>query len=516
MRFTFATLLIWLSFTVVDAKVISFSVTDKIFDYASGISKQTPTLSDYKEANISEVTADNIKEINAKIKDVYVNHEQHIYWYDTNQSYTYSFDSSKAKKINVPLKDGVIHLPETINTNETILLKLSIKSTKLGKLFQPYIVVENKKLKQKHYFETDVKGFRYLNLTSISHPDIALKLHAIRAVLPDQNCTVVVYPDIPLRDKTILILAPHPDDAEIAAYGLYSTNASHVYIATLTAGEEGGYNYDELFPNKKEHSKMKGKLRVFDSLTVPLLGGVSPLHLVNLGFFDGTLQWMAMHQHETAKSKYLQTDNIHTFRKFNKSPLANNLSGKSDWKSLYDNMLYLINKIQPDVIISPYPALDRHSDHKYTSIVMFEALAASHLKKGKLLLYTNHHIMSESYPFGLYGDPVDLPPYFDKPFYFESIFAFKLSPDKQKEKIFALEAMHDLRMDTEWYFSQRKFHKKVDDGSYKTWMWHGQDVSYFRRAIRSEELFYVLDIAKMIQRRNIYKNPIVSRVINGH
>ena len=60
-----------------------------IIEYAGKLREDAPTISVYKEANISEVTKDNIGIINQKIRDIDTNHNRHIYWYDVNKSYRY-------------------------------------------------------------------------------------------------------------------------------------------------------------------------------------------------------------------------------------------------------------------------------------------------------------------------------------------------------------------------------------------------------------------------------------------
>jgi hypothetical protein len=50
----------------------------------------------------------------------------------------------------------------------------------------------------------------------------------------------------------------------------------------------GPHTYDEIYSDTDLHYQVKGKLRVWDSITVPMLGGVIPEHAINLGYFDNT------------------------------------------------------------------------------------------------------------------------------------------------------------------------------------------------------------------------------------
>ena len=188
----------------------------------------------------------------------------------------------------------------------------------------------------------------------------------------------------------------------------------------------------------------------------------------------------------------------------NVSSLSSGLSGKSDWNSLVVNIEYLLKIIEPDIIVAPYPALDRHSDHKLSSIALFDAIKKSGVRKGHLYLYTNHFTLNEYYPYGKIGGVVSLPPNFGKAVYFDGIYSHTLSIDKQKDKILALEAMNDLRLDTEWRSSKGAVKNALHNIKRDIM---GQDNSYYRRAIRSNELFFVIKVS------NLYNQIILNRII---
>ncbi|TDA89239.1 PIG-L family deacetylase, partial [Halomonas marinisediminis] len=95
-----------------------------------------------------------------------------------------------------------------------------------------------------------------------------------------------------LKGKRILILSPHPDDAEIAAYGLYASYPENTYVVTVTAGDAGEFKYDEIYQDSLTHYLQKGKIRTWNSLTVPMLGGVKSENIINLGYFNEALPTM--------------------------------------------------------------------------------------------------------------------------------------------------------------------------------------------------------------------------------
>lgn len=425
-----------------------------------------------------------------------------IYSYDTSKSYKYDFNQSNANITDLDFKNGKVKLTKNDTLNRSAFLKVNVETTFMGKYLQPSIKLTAGKVSVIEYFERGAKGIRYINISSLitkEKTDILLEGKDISVI--GNTVQLISFKNHDIKKKKILVLSPHPDDAEIAAYGLYSDN-NQSYVITVTAGDAGKFKYNEIYAyqNKMQHYMKKGQLRTFDSITVPLLGGVPAENILNLGFFDLSLQKMF---HDTSKEiggYYTGTLDINTYRKQNISKLSDGLSGRSDWNSLVENFRYLLEKIKPDIIVTPYPALDTHPDHKLTTVALFEAIKASGIREGYLFLYTNHGLFNEYYPYGKVGGTVSLPPNFEDEIYFDSLYSHPLSSDKQKDKLFALEAMHDLRLDTEWRFP-RYFIKLAEEQIETTIM--GMNRSYFKRSVRSNELFFVVKI------KNIYNENIL-------
>ncbi|MBF0205159.1 MAG: PIG-L family deacetylase, partial [Desulfamplus sp.] len=447
------------------------------------------------------------------------------------------------------------------NVDFSVFLKINVSTTFIGKFFQPEATLSFNQLPSDvitadgnqadvnpanvnqadsnlekrsihEYFENDAQGIRYINISSLvslylvesnlkentvknalkenlgeselKKAVLDIKLNGIRVSFKDQPIQLILFKNQELKKSKILIIAPHPDDAEIAAFGLYSSNQNS-YIVTVTAGDAGTYQYDEIYSSRKSHFLKKGRLRTWNSISIPLLSGISPEQILNLGFFDGTLQKMFNVNPATVKALYTGISNINIFRKQNISPLGKSLKGNANWDSLVHNIEILLNKIQPDIIVAPYPAIDKHPDHKFSTIALFEAIKKAGIRSGYLYLYTNHFVLNEYYPYGKMGGVISLPPAFDHSLYFRSIYSHTLSPDRQKDKIMSLEAMNDLRPDTTWRFSQDAV--KMAIASIRRDIF-GQNISYYRRAVRNNELFFVIDI------NDIY-NPTLLSCITG-
>ncbi len=303
----------------------------------------------------------------------------------------------------------------------------------------------------------------------------------------------------------ILIVAPHPDDAEIAAFALYSKYHNSSYIVTVIAGDAGVNKYDELSGNVSEQYLRKARVRVWNSLTVPQLAGVPPENILNLGYFDGTLSDMYNKSPGSVYSLHTGVKDLSKFRRVSHSAFHLDNAEEATWEGLVGDFKKIIEQLNPDVIVSPYPIIDAHGDHKFTTIALFEAITSLGYRNGKLLLYTNHYTLSKYYPYGPQGSIVTLPPFFSGNLYFDSVFSFNVTEGEQSNKVLALDAMNDLRLDTEWMTLKGALYlllknlKRIIVGS---------DYSYYRRAVRSNELFFVVDIEA------IY-DPDVASAISG-
>lgn len=428
-----------------------------------------------------------------------------IYPYDVTKDYIYDFSQTDATVIHLKLKKGKIDLStKHPGANHTAFLKVDVKTTLLGHYFQPSIDVAGGQESLTQYVEYGADGIRYVNISPLNFNNKpSIKLYGKHISIEDQTVELVLFKNQDAITSKILILAPHPDDAEIAAYGLYSSNKD-TYIITITAGDAGDHKYNEIYQNRTAQFLKKGKLRTWNSITVPLLGGISFEQTVNMGFFDGTLETMHKDKSTPATGLYTQASDIATYRKQNISRISKGLTGTSDWHSLVSNLEYLLKKIEPDVIVTPYPALDKHKDHKFSTIALFEAIMKSNITNGKLYLYTNHFVLNEHYPYGKMNGIVSIPPNFGETFFFDSIFSHTLTMNDQKDKMLALEAMNDLRLDTEWRFSNGAINIAIRNITRDI---TGVDFSYFRRAVRCNELFFVTKIS------NIYNDDIRNRII---
>lgn len=177
--------------------------------------------------------------------------------------------------------------------------------------------------------------------------------------------------------KTVLVMAPHPDDAEFFAGGLISkliSEGAEVTIITATDGCCGSYREtrEDLIRIRENEAKNAAKLM-----------GV---HLIMLGYHDYELDQIA--------------------------PGA-----------LREKLVRLIRTYKPDIVISidPFAANEAHPDHRVLAWAASDAVNHS----GLPLVYPDHqkqgldpHFVCEKYyysdDFSIHNKIIDITPFMEK------------------------------------------------------------------------------------------------------
>ncbi len=345
----------------------------------------------------------------------------------------------------------------------------------------------------RQFVEPEASGIRYLNLsflhaTGVSDgQQVQLKTHDV--ALQPQATLWLFHTHLPAHAR-VLVLAPHPDDAEIAAFGIYAQQDA--WVITVTAGDAGGFAYRAEFA--APDYAFKGRLRVIDSVTVPLQGGVPPAHCFNLGYFDARVDAMYTHPDMPVREMYVDNDDTLPYRRLNPGRLLPIQRRTATWNHLVADLRKVVNTLQPDVIVAPHPFLDAHRDHEFVSVALAEALRHVRLRHApQLLLYTNHAVPDERYPYGPTGTVAGLPPSGRAGVPFQGVYSLPLAPMMQTRKLFALEAMHDLRAEpaAEYAFptptgAARHLNPTPEPAV---------DENYFRRAVHANEIYLTYDAA---------------------
>jgi LmbE family N-acetylglucosaminyl deacetylase len=358
-----------------------------------------------------------------------------------------------------------------------------------GWWFEPCLEVTLGEVSEQQCFERGARGRRYVLLPpATGESPHAVRLHGRHLGWDAQGARVVSFEAPRLDGARVLVLASHPDDAEIAAFGLYASQEA--YVATMTAGNYVDGLYGGLGLDAQAQDELRGEVRVWDSLVVPQLGGVPPERTVNLGYRTYTLKAFYEAAHAAASPP---SEPLGPYRQGAVQTLLGGRPATADWASLVADLMALIEATRPEVIVAPHPALDDHTDHQFTTIALLEALQALDDRSTTLLLYTNHHVLAEHYPYGPSTALVTLPPWFGGT-RFAGVLSYRLDEAAQLRKLFALEAMHDLRAPP----------LRLTTGAPTGVLWERLkqaaelvrrdpfgDYSYFRRAVRPNELYFV-------------------------
>lgn len=329
-------------------------------------------------------------------------------------------------------------------------------------------------------FEANAKGRRFVDVSPLlGATGGRVELTGVDAAWPPGTARLFFYQNPEPAGRRVLVLAPHPDDAEIAAFALYRRTGADV--VTVTSGDAGGDNFRVLFPDRPEHYRMKGWMRTWDSISVPFYGGIFPGKARNLGYYDGLLRRMHAEPAVAMRPLIAQLGDPGYYRSLNVDARLRARPFKGTWQALVDDLAWELRRVRPAVIVAPHPLLDAHSDHQFATIALIEALAKWR-GKCELYLYTNHALENEAWPLGDRDAMSGLPPSSRADLFFRRIYSHPVTPAEQKLKLVALEAMHDLRA-----FDLRDG-APVSEADLKSWKLH----DYYRRAPRPNELFFVL------------------------
>ena len=409
------------------------------------------------------------------------------------QNGSFVFKDGRSQTIDVAIEeaDGTAGIvwpkPADADRWDTALLQLPVAVDAAAQ--NPFVEIAAGGVTDRQYFAPGDSGDRWLNLSFLRAnlaPGIRISLRAEGVTFAERDAKLRLFGANPDLSKSILVLAPHPDDAEIAAFGLYANRRASV--VTVTAGNAGAPTYEAVFDDPVELYLFKGRIRLIDSITVPLQGGIPPERTFNMGYFDARVAAMYEKRDEVIPEMYRPNSDINVYRRENVGSLLPKRPRESKWSHLVDDTLALLKKVKPAVIVAPHPQLDTHRDHQFVTVALSEALARWK-EPVTLLLYTNHADRNR-YPYGPSGTLMSLPPPPAGEIVFDRVYSHAVTPSLQRLKLFALESMHDLR-----YTPTRQYQLARPDARALAPEKIGPepDITYLRRAPRSNELFFAYD-----------------------
>lgn len=405
---------------------------------------------------------------------------------------TFRFRDGGSRVLSVPLTTASGNLEMTwpsadIGDWDTAMLGVGI-TTSVDQP-TPYVEIGSGAASDRQYFRAGDAGSRWLNLSFLRGSVVAgtrVSLRGEGVIIAPGRATLRVFVNALDLSRAMLVVAPHPDDAEIGAFGLYAhRNAT---VVTVTTGNAGPRSYESVFDQPQDLYAFKGRIRLFDSITVPWLGGIPPERTFNMGYFDARLAEMHDNPRKLIPEMYSSNTDLGPYLKHNIGALLPKGARASTWSNLVEDLLRVLKKTKPVVVLAPHPQLDLHRDHQFATVALAEALGRWN-RPVTLLLYTNHADQSQ-YPYGPAGTLTSLPPPVPQEVLLDRLYSHPVSPDMQRLKLFALESMHDLRVSPSRLYqlvigSDRAGEPEKEDPAV--------GVGYLRRGPRSNELFFVYD-----------------------
>jgi LmbE family N-acetylglucosaminyl deacetylase len=431
-------------------------------------------------------------------------------FYRPDSDYVYRFDEH-LEALPADFSEGRLTLASGAmpDAGGTLILAVTICPTWAGHLFDPAVMIEAEGgISDCQTFERGAKGVRYLNLTGFAE---ALRGGGVR--LRGRHCRLrgvprlwrFAHPDF--RQKRLLVVAPHADDAELAAFGLYS-QARESWIVTLTAGELETEHYRRMGLDNAGAARLKGRLRAWDSLSVPLWAGVPIERSIQLGYFCMQLPAMRQSPAEAVASREADLHDTRFFRVFNRVKLESDRDGVPSWNNLVADLREIILLAKPELIVLPHPVFDPHPDHVAAAGAVREALVGLAWQPEALLQYANHLHDNDRWPMGEAHQGVALPPLFEPISAVDdkaaqgtaSLLPYALPLDLQSriDKAMALGMMHDLSVPLPFKKRLRRLLERCLAGRRHPAF---GDNDYFRKAVRRHELFWVESVRMVGQKK---------------
>ena len=399
----------------------------------------------------------------------------------------YEYHLPSAERHALQAEGGRIPVVQcALDGTETLLLQVNLRSGLLGRLLDPAVHIEGG-VADCQAFERGVRGVRYLNLTGQAQALAAGQLRlAGRYCRLAPHVELLVLRHADYLSGPMMVIAPHADDAEIAAFAAYSQADS--WVVTLTAGEIENEYYRAAFAlDLAEAARFKGELRSWDSVAVPRWAGVPAAQCVQLGYFCMQLPAMQADPLAAVPSREAQLADTRPFRRFNEVSLQSDADGQPTWSNLVQDLCELIERARPATIVMPHPTLDPHPDHICAHDALQQALRICQWRPQTLLMYANHLHDNDRWPMGDAGTGVPLPPLFDATLPLRP-WVLDVAPEKQRQKAAALGMMHDLQPAAPAKRRLRRWLQRCLAA--RRWPAFG-DNEFFRKAVRRHELFWV-------------------------
>ncbi|MFM1874167.1 MAG: hypothetical protein RL398_3589, partial [Planctomycetota bacterium] len=305
------------------------------------------------------------------------------------------FDAGALQAVPIELSPAGFVWPNVEpEVGATIVLEAVLRSTLRGRWMDPCLEANGSLSVRRSYVERGVRGVRYLSLGAgpLAKPGEAVALNGRGLCWQPGPARLWVAPALDVRSGATLVVAPHSDDAELAAFGLGGADS---WIVTVSAGEVGTFAMPGYSRGSREEAWARVERRTADSLAAADAAGVSPERVLMLGYPDGRLQEMRREPEREQASQVLAGRTVDDCRALHRSGLLLP-NARPTWSCLVEDCRRILRHVQPRRIVVPHPTLDLHGDHVAAFFAIAEAMLAEGLRGCDLLCYANHRFGARS------------------------------------------------------------------------------------------------------------------------
>lgn len=411
---------------------------------------------------------------------------------------------------------GEFELPDGFLVGgQTAFLSLEVEATLTGRCREPLVEFWSGGATRHQYFERGATGTRHLNVSPLLQDASDRFMARIGVRAPSLRWKgeglLTRFDPPPLGNATVLVVAPHPDDAEIAAFGLYAAYPTSSWVVTITAGEWGTMSLARVpgFEGGANEPQCRAHLRVWDSLSIPQLAGVPAERCLNLVYPDRGLEKMSRDKERPFRLACEPGLSRVTLRARNPDSGFRDATRACTWTGLVEDLRLLIEKAKPTIVVCPHPVVDDHLDHAFATVAIEQALRLSTHRVPTFLLYVVHAPRAHDYPYGFGDAVVSLPPWTDEQWIADSIYSHPLSVALRRSKYFAVEAAHDARA---YRGGAPKTFRQLVGAARREIIEYARGATadpssfFLRRAARPNELFYVVSgasLSDLVKRRSM-------------
>lgn len=356
----------------------------------------------------------------------------------------YELDPHSTREVGV--EKGQFEVEAT--PGRSCFLEVEVHSSWFGWVYPPMVTLRCDGRETFQYVGPGTNDTVYLNLAileEVGEGKQTIELTCQRGNVTSDTGILMSFKDPALEGASLCVISPHPDDAEIAAFGIYSDADIRASVATVTAGDWGKYPLGN--PTRDvsgtTRDSFKGEIRVWDSVAIPNLGGVPFERCYNLGYLDGTLSALTEWRDATDPE-----ENPSAAYRRGVVPTTMEKDASSGWESLIDDLTTVFRRERPDCLVCPHPELDCYDEHRRATAAAVEAVCQldEESSPSKFLFYVVHNSVTNFFPFGPPHGLVTLPPVATgTPDLTVQPFSYNLSEKQAVRKQYALEAMHELR-----------------------------------------------------------------------